>query len=292
MPDYHIKEIEKLSGIKAHTIRIWEKRYNIIEPTRTETNRRLYDDKELKRILNIAMLNKNGYKISKIAALSNAKLSEKILKLSEGNGNIETQIVSLINAMIDMDEKEFNIIFQKSKELIGFQNTLLELIYPFFKRIGILWLTGNIDPAQEHFISNAVRQKIISAIDQLPYAPKEMSKTFVLFLPDGQWHEMGLLISSYLIKRNGHHAVYLGSSLPLDSVVNLKGRFEFQSIVTTLSIGKTKDELKEELHFLAKTFPEKIIFVGGISKDAFIDMPNNLKLSFHLNEFNDYLKSS
>ena len=237
---YHIKDIEHLSGIKAHTIRIWEKRYNIIEPKRTGTNIRYYDDNDLKRILNIALLNKNGYKISKIADFSDSRLSSELLTLSNDSGNMEIQIGNLITAMIDFDKRLFEKVFSQSILHKGFQQTILKLIYPFFKRVGILWLTGNIDPAQEHFISNIIRQKIIVAIDGLPEYPREKSESFVLYLPEGQWHEMGLLMSCYLIKKNGHNFIYLGSSLPTESVITMNDSLSFNYIITTTSISRSR----------------------------------------------------
>lgn len=198
---YQIKDVEHLSGIKAHTLRIWEKRYNIVEPKRTSTNIRYYDDNDLKRILNISILQRNGYKISKIADLPNQRLNNEILNLSMESENLDIQIGNLIKSMLDFDKVSFEKTFHKSIIAIGFQETILKVIYPFFKRVGILWLTENIDPAQEHFISNIVRQKIIVAIDSLPEYTNKNAENFVLYLPDGQWHEMGLLMSSYLISR-------------------------------------------------------------------------------------------
>ncbi len=287
---YQIKDVEHLSGIKAHTLRIWEKRYNIIEPKRSSTNIRYYDDNDLKRILNISILNKNGYKISKIADLPNQRLNNEILSLSEDSENLDIQIGNLIKAMIDFDKVLFEKIFTQSIIHKGFQETLLKVIYPFFKRIGILWLTGNIDPSQEHFISNIVRQKVIVAIDGLPEYPNKKTENFVLYLPDGQWHEMGLLMSSYLIKKNGHNYIYLGSSLPFESVLKLDEVISFNNIVTTVSFSKSKEESKEEILKLASKFPDKNIFIGGIhDKVYFDDLPGNIHLTNNLEDFNQYL---
>lgn len=287
---YQIKDIEHLSGIKAHTLRIWEKRYSIVEPKRTSTNIRFYDDSDLKRILNISILNKNGYKISKIADLPNERLNSEILSLSNELNSLDIQIGNLIKAMIDFDKIFFDKIFSKSIMNLGFQETLLEVIYPFFKRIGILWLTENIDPSQEHFITNVVRQKVIVAIDGLPEYPNEKAENFVLYLPEGQWHEMGLLLSSYLIKKNGHNYVYLGSSLPFESVLKLDEVISFNNIVTTVSFSKSKEESKKEIQHLASKFPNKTIFIGGIQdKDQFNNVPQNIHFTPNLEDFNQYL---
>jgi DNA-binding transcriptional MerR regulator len=288
---YQIKDVEHLSGIKAHTLRIWEKRYNIIEPKRTDTNIRYYDDNDLKRILNISILNKNGYKISKIADFNDSRLNSEILTLSSDTENLDMQIGNLIKAMIDFDKILFEKIFSQSIMHKGFQETILKLIYPFFKRVGILWLTENIDPAQEHFISNIIRQKVIVAIDGLPEYNHNNAENFVLYLPDGQWHEMGLLMSSYLIKKNGHNYIYLGSSLPIDSVVKMKESISFNYIITTASIAISEEDMKQEFISLANKFPDKTIFVGGLQNESIQkDLPKNIFLMNNLDEFNQYLK--
>lgn len=287
---YHIKDVEHLSGIKAHTLRIWEKRYNIIEPKRTKTNIRYYDDEDLKKILNVSLLNRNGYKISKIAGLPNSRLKNEILSLSQHSGNLDAQIGYLITAMIDFDKPAFEKIFSNSIINLGFQETILKVIYPFFKRIGILWITGNIDPAQEHFISNIIRQKIIVAIDSLPEYPKNNTENFVLFLPDGQWHEMGLLLCSYLIKKNGHNDLYLGGSLPLESMMNIEKIVPFKNIVTTVSFSKSKEEVEKEIRELATKFDSKNIFIGGLQENTqFNEMPANIHYMYNLDDFNEYL---
>jgi len=287
---YHIKDIEHLSGIKAHTLRIWEKRYNIIEPKRTVTNIRYYDDNDLKRILNISILNKNGYKISKIADFTNNRLNSELLTLSSDSENLDIQIGNLIKAMIDFDKILFEKIFSQSIMHKGFQETILKLIYPFFKRVGILWLTENIDPAQEHFISNIIRQKVIVAIDGLPEYNRKNAENFVLYLPDGQWHEMGLLMSSYLIKKNGHNYIYLGSSLPIESVVKMNDTISFNYIITTASIARSEEDMKQDFLSLAAKFPNKTIFVGGIQNESLQqDLPTNINLMNNLDEFNQYL---
>ena len=165
MAYYSIKDLEKLSGIKAHTLRIWEKRYNLVEPKRTETNIRYYDDEDLKKVLNVALLNRNGLKISHIAGLKTEEINSKISDLSKGNQDSESVIDNLVISMIELDEKKFEKILSRTIMQAGFEETILYTIYPFFQKIGLLWQTGAINPAQEHFISNLVRQKLIVAID-------------------------------------------------------------------------------------------------------------------------------
>lgn len=292
MANYNIKDIEQLSGIKAHTLRIWEKRYSIIEPKRTNTNIRFYDDEDLKKILNISMLNRNGYKISKIAGLTNERLNSEVLNISDDSESFDIQIGELIKSMIDFDEFLFEKTFNKAIMQIGFQETLLKIIYPFFKKIGILWLTGNIDPAQEHFISNLVRQKVISAIDSIPDYPNRNPETFVLFLQDNQWHEMGLLLSSYLIKKNGHRSIYLGRSLPRESVQKMDDTVSFNNIVTTVNYTLSDKEIIDNILDMSYKFDDKTIFIGGLKKEIIPDpAPKNVIFLDKLEDFSLFLKS-
>ena len=291
MANYHIKDIEQLSGIKAHTLRIWEKRYGIIEPKRTKTNIRYYDDNDLKKILNISLLNKSGLKISKIANLTVEKLNNEVLNIGDKSETHEIQIGSLIKSMIDFDEFLFEKTFNKSIMQIGFEETLLKVIYPFFVRIGVLWLTDNIDPAQEHFISNLLRQKVISAIDSIPEYPNSNSENFVLFLQEDQWHEMGLLLSSYLIKKNGHRSIYLGRSLPYESVKRLNTLLSYKYMVTTVNYTLSNDEIKDSIIGFSKEFSDKKIFYGGVAEDAIPSpQPKNVTFISNLEEFNTFLK--
>jgi len=194
MAHYSIKDLEKLTGIKAHTLRIWEKRYNLLEPKRTNTNIRFYDDEDLKRILNIALLNRNGIKISRIAGLDENEICDKISDLSKNYPDTENIIDNLVMSMIDLDEKKFSKILVRSTEERGFEDTILHLIYPFFEKIGILWQTGVVNPAQEHFVSNLVRQKLIASIDKLSENEQQDAQRYIMFLPEGELHEINLKI--------------------------------------------------------------------------------------------------
>ena len=204
MANYSIKDLEKLSGIKAHTLRIWEKRYKLVEPKRTITNIRYYNDEDLKRILNIAVLNRNGLKISRIALFDNMEICNKISELSKNIYDTTSQIDNLVISMIELNEKKFENILSANIQQYGFEETVLHTIYPFFEKIGILWQTGAINPAHEHFISNLVRLKLCVAIDRIETDEKTNSKRFLVFLPEGELHEIGLLFYYFLIKKYGY----------------------------------------------------------------------------------------
>ena len=236
MGHYSINDLEKLSGVKAHTIRIWEKRYNIIEPSRTETNFRYYNDEQLKKLLNISLLNNYGYKISKIAALCESEICKEVEKVASSGKVYDAQIEQLVVSMIELNEDKFE---QHLTNLIlndGFEDAMLNVIYPFFDKVGLLWQTGNVKPAQEHFISNLIRQKIIVAIDSLPKHTIPNPKTFLLFLPEGELHEIGLLFTSYRLRKYGHKVIYLGQSLPLEDLAYVAKTRKPDFIVTYLTI--------------------------------------------------------
>lgn len=255
MAQYTIKDLETLSGIKAHTIRIWEKRYQIVSPQRTDTNIRYYDDEDLKRILNVAFLNKNGLKISKIAHASDEEIRKQIESFT--NKEIEapsSAIDSLIVAMIELDEKKFNSVFESLHGQLGFEKVIIELIYPFLERIGVLWQVGTINPAQEHFISNLIRQKIIVAIDKQKVT-EGTAKRFVLFLREGELHELGLLFFYYLLRNRGFDAVYLGQNVPFADLVRVIEIHKADYLVTSVTIDQPKNDLQKAISRLESDFP-------------------------------------
>jgi DNA-binding transcriptional MerR regulator len=266
---YSIKDLERLSGIKAHTIRIWEKRYDILNPERTDTNIRFYCDDDLKRLLNISVLIKNGGKISKIASLSNELLNQKILELNNVSSPAESgQIENLIVAMIDMDEAKFEKVLNNSIIQIGFEETMFNVVYPLLKKIGILWQIGTITPVQEHFISNLVRQKLYAAIDALPVERNEKSKTFLLTLPQWELHDLGLLVYNYLIRKKGHKTVYLGQGVPIKDVISIHELVQPDAIITSFSTPMESEDMIEYLSGLTTSFKGLPIYVGGIQLDT------------------------
>lgn len=231
MGQYSIKELEQLSGIKAHTIRIWEKRHKIIEPSRTSTNIRYYSDLDLKKIINVSLLNTYGIRISKIAHMSLDDMNKKVLEISEIENN---HIDRLVIAMVDMDEELFEKILSGLIRQFGFEKTVTEIIYPFLEKIGILWQTQNITPAHEHFISNLIRQKIIAAIDALPIPAKAATK-ILLFLPEGEMHELGLLFYHFLVRKSGYRCYYLGQNVPHEDLVSVYKVHQPEIMVTSIT---------------------------------------------------------
>jgi len=277
MAKYSIKELENLSGIKAHTLRIWEKRYNIITPHRTETNIRYYQDADLKQLLNIAILNRHGMKISEIAHLSKEQLNEKVINIAHETSSIESQIENLIIAMIDLDESKFDQVLSRFIMHEGFEKTVIKVIFPFFEKIGLLWQTGNINPAHEHFVSNLFRQKLMVAIDNLVISDKQLAKKFILFLPEGEYHELGLLFYNYLIKRNGHLVYYLGSSVPFGDIIETSKIVRPDYLFTAMVSSLQGDSSTEFMKKLSQAFPFQSIFITGrYVKDHLQAVPSNV----------------
>lgn len=217
MHSFTIKDLENLSGIKAHTIRIWEQRYQFLKPNRTDTNIRYYSCDELKKLLNIALLNKYGFKISHIDKMCDDEVNEKILSLTGLEAMQERIINDLIQAMIDLDMIKFEDTLDRYISSKGVERAITQIIFPFLEKIGVLWITSHINPAQEHLVTNIVRQKLIVGIEQVRSSLR-VDKTILLFLPEGEHHEMGLLFLHYLLKSRGVSVIYLGANIPLDDV--------------------------------------------------------------------------
>lgn len=254
MGKYSIKELETLSGIKAHTIRMWEKRHRIIAPQRTATNIRYYSDSDLKKIINVSLLNNHGLKISKIAGMTDNELNSEIVQLTSGNGGSSLFIDQMVICMVDMEEEQFEKLLSHLIIKFGFEKTVIEVIYPFLEKIGILWQTGNITPAQEHFISNLIRQKIIVAIDALPFPSKDAKKA-VLFLPEDELHEIGLLFYHYIVRQLGFKTYYLGQHLPYDDLKQVCAIHEPQIMITSIITSQKPQKLVDYLKKLIADFP-------------------------------------
>jgi len=277
LANYSIKDLEHLSGIKAHTLRIWEQRYGLIDPKRTDTNIRFYDQEDLKLVLNVSLLKDNGYKISKIAEMSLPELQAAVLKVADKANSFADQIYGLTLAMIDLDEQRFEKIISSNTLKIGFERTMLNIIYPFLSKIGIMWMTDAINPAQEHFISNLIRQKVIVAIDGQYETFDEKAKKYMLFLPEGELHELGLLFANYLIRTKGNKVIYLGQNMPFHDLSMVYKVYEPDYLLTILTSRDKSRNATEYLSALSEKFPNSSILVSGnqvIGQD--LDLPENV----------------
>ncbi len=263
MEHYSIKDLEQLSGIKAHTLRVWEQRYEIITPKRTPTKIRYYEDADLRLLLNISFLNKNNYKISKIAKMSPEEISETVRKISDSNLEYPNQVNALIIAMVNLDEERFEKIISTNTLQFGFENTMMNIVYPFLSQIGIMWQTGSINPAHEHFITSLIRQKLIVAIDGQISPQNPKAKKYALFLPEGELHELSLLFAAYVIKSRHNRVIYLGQSLPLKDLSLISDVYNPDYVLTIVTSYPSREELDQYLGELQKKCPNAKILVSG-----------------------------
>lgn len=286
MSNYSIKDLEKLSGIKAHTIRIWEKRYSIIQPARTVTNIRTYCDDDLKRLLNIAVLRKQGIKISHISNFTDAQMGEKIMHFNNHSLISDGKIEGLVVAMIEFDKARFEKLISDSIITHGFEETLINLVYPFFNQLGLLWQTGSILPAHEHFASNLIRQKIILAIDNQITSQLKQYKTFLLFLPENEFHELNLLFHHYIINTMGHKVVYIGQSLPFSNLKPLVEKTQCEFLFTSITTNVVRKDLRDYIKDLSTSFPEQKIFISGaqVNQISFA-LPSNVCILKSVEDF-------
>ncbi len=265
MKFYHIAELEQLSGVKAHTIRIWEKRYNIITPNRTDTNIRLYDDDQVRKLLNVSTLLTNGVKISKIAELSDADINGKIEELQSAvNGDFITvsYVNSLISAMLDFNEAAFEKAFAAAVTRFGMFDAMLKVFYPLLHKIGMMWATQNAMPVQEHFASSIIRRKLLSAIDGLPPSTKR-TKRFLLMLPPDEWHEIGLLFSEFIVRSKGIDTIYLGQNVPYANIAEISNRSKITHVLLFFVSRRSDEELTHLRKKMELSADVKLLVAGN-----------------------------
>lgn len=218
MVTYSVAQVEALTGIKAHTLRIWERRYDFLSPERTPTNIRYYSDVQLKKLLNFGILVRNGYRVSKLNKMSSEEVYEAVAKVLADPGSETTdEMKGLTLSMLEMNEEDFDDIFERQVLRKGFFKTITETIYPFLQYVGVLWTTNKAMIAQEHYISNLIRQKLIGAIEKLSIPPKD-APSIVFFLLEGEEHEIGLLLASFVAKEMGWNIYYLGQGVPVPNI--------------------------------------------------------------------------
>lgn len=291
MSSYTIKDLEQISGIKAHTIRIWEQRYQFLQPQRTETNIRSYSGEELKVILNVSLLNKYGFKISHIDKMSAAEMEEKILGLNQLDAEKERVVNALIKDMVSLDMLSFERQLDNYIANKGIEKTITEIIFSFLERVGVLWITNHINPAQEHLASNLIRQKIILGIEKLPKM-NPSGKLVVLFMPEGEYHEIGLLFVHFLLKYKGYNVDYLGTNVPL---VDLKYLTEYKKVdylyshITAPIKGFKMNKFMEQLSQINNTIP--IILTGIMMQEYKGPVANHIRIMQSLSETMELLSN-
>jgi DNA-binding transcriptional MerR regulator len=283
---YQINDLERLSGVKAHTIRIWEKRYELITPHRTDTNIRYYDDKQLVKLLNVATLSSIGFRISKIAAMTDDELKSQ-LSLSQqrekSDLKFEFYVNDFIAAMIEFDEVAFNKLFDTIIAEYGVEKALVSIVYPFLHKIGILWRIDQSMPVQEHFASMLIKRKLYTLISQLPTPTK--SKKFLLFLPANEWHEVGLLFAEYIIRNNGFPTINLGQNVPFIDIEYTINKTEPNYLLAFL-INNTNEEYVLKVQQLLSSKFKKVdcLIAGNSLKFKLFEGLKNIKLLYSPND--------
>ncbi|MBG7612241.1 MerR family transcriptional regulator [Polaribacter sp. BAL334] len=280
--DFTIRDLENISGIKAHTIRIWEKRYNLLQPNRTDTNIRYYSPESLTKLLNIVLLNNNNFKISKIAAMSNEEILLKSRELAFSNAINDEAINSFKLSMYQFDKILFNNTYNTLLHKKTFREIFKDVFIPFLEQIGMLWHTDTLLPAHEHFISNLIAQKILANTEKLQYNITNSNKTFVLFLPENEIHELGLLYLNYELVLRGFQTIYLGQSLPLNNLNYFLESDREITFITSLTIQPYDDKIEEYFNEIDQVMADtknKFIATGRkVQKIKHLNLNTNIQL--------------
>lgn len=263
---FTIKDLENISGIKAHTIRIWEKRYNLFQPKRTDTNIRYYSCESLLKLLNVVLLNKHNYKISKIAEMSEEQVKITARELSFKHAVGDEALNSFKVSMFQFDKILFNNTYNKLLHKKTFRQIFKDVFVPFLESIGLLWQTDTLLPAHEHFISNLIIQKIQLNTENLEYSATKEDLTYVLFLPDGEIHEIGLLYLNYELVLRGYRTIYLGQSLPLSNLSYFFDSDTEMCFVSSMTVKPYEDKIKayfNEIDEILNSTSHRFIGIGN-----------------------------
>ena len=292
---FSIKDLENLSGIKAHTIRIWEKRYNVLEPMRSDTNIRSYDIKNLQKLLNIVLLHNYGYKISKIGTLNQEQINKLANDIISEKSAKNHAISTFKMAMMNFDQSLFFNTYNQLLNEKSFREVFYTVFVPLMQELGFLWQTETITPAHEHFITYLIKQKLLINTEKVQILePIKNDKVFVLFLPLNEIHELGLMYLNYEILLNGYQTIYLGESIPTDSLVDLKNSFEKITFVSYLTVEPNQDEVHEYLADMYSKLLEntnhELLLLGSMTQ--FISsktIPNNVHIFNSIEELSNTL---
>lgn len=289
MNAFTIKDLENLSGIKAHTIRIWEQRYHFLKPRRTDTNIRYYSNDELKTILNISLLNKYGYKISHIDKMQPEEIRSRILSLGDAQAMQERIVNELVQEMVELEIEKFEKILTNYIAQKGIERTVMQILFPFLEKIGILWLTGHINPAQEHLVTNIIRQKLVVAIEGC-VTHLDRDKTVLLFLPEGEHHELGLLFMYFMLKNRGLKTLYLGANVPLKDVAYVASLKKPDLIFTHLTATTSGFNMERMLNNASVQFNGIPMVISGAPAQQYNRaLPSGISVKKSLQDVIDYL---
>ncbi|WP_426061446.1 MerR family transcriptional regulator [Hymenobacter sp. B1770] len=276
MGHFSISDLEQLSGIKAHTIRMWEQRYSLLRPVRTATNIRLYCDDDLRRLLNVATLCNRGQRISQVARLSDDEIAIAVVACCDDAHDQAAQVNALLAAMLNMDEPALSRLLEDSTRQLGFEKMMLHVAYPLLQRIGLMWLAGTMNLAQEHLLSHLLRQKLLAATDALPPINLAGASRWLLFLPEHELHELALLFMNYVLRARGQHTLYLGQNMPIKELGAVCTTYRPENLVTVLTTQPERTriaEFAEQLHQLCPA--ERVVLYGNLARQEGLALPPN-----------------
>jgi len=285
---FTIKDLENLSGIKAHTIRIWEKRHQILQPMRTETNIRYYDVASLQKLLNVQLLNEHGYKLSTIGGLDDNKIAAMVRQIVSEKSAKFHAISNFKLAMMNFDQPLFFNTYNALLAEKSFRDVFYEVFIPLMQEIGFLWQTGTISPAHEHFISYLLRQKILTNTERMQMLDHTRhEKVFILFLPKDELHDVGLLYVNYEITLHGYKCIYLGESVPMESLYDLKKLFKDIVYVSYLTVEPQVSELDVYLKRFSKAVMDETSqfwLLGKRAQNISEPLPDNIRVFSQISE--------
>ncbi|MDB5233897.1 MAG: hypothetical protein JWR44_890 [Hymenobacter sp.] len=276
MGQFSISDLEQLSGIKAHTIRVWEQRYGLLRPVRTATNIRTYCDDDLRRLLNVATLCGRGQRISQVAKLSDNEITQAVLACCDDAHDYHRQVNGLLAAMLGFEEPRLNQLLNEATHQLGFEHMMLHVAYPLLQRIGMMWMAGTVNMAQEHMLAHLLRQKLLAATDALPTVPVT-GRRWVLFLPADELHELALLFMNFLLRARGHHTLYLGQNLPNSGLAEVASSYRPDALVTVLTGQPERNRVAEFAREVQALFDPNALLVlyGPLARQEGLVLPPN-----------------
>ncbi len=289
---YSIKDIENICGIKAHTLRIWEKRYSILVAKRTETNIRYYTEEDLKLALNISILYRNGLKISKLAKLTPAELSNQVAEITEIDDSFEKNLDTLSISMLELDESKFTQILNKNIEQQGFDETMENVIYPLLEKINLMWMADSINEVHETFVLNIIRHKLIVEIDKIPSEPNNTENPkFLLYLPENESQNLSLYYMYYYIKKQNFPVFYYGNNINNRELLLGANHFKPDYIFTIINDSFSEQEMQPYIDHLLGQFDGTLIISGYQAVNQSIKTTDRCRILSSLNEVNAYIES-
>lgn len=282
--------MESLSGVKAHTLRIWEKRYNIMEPKRTETNIRYYTDEDLRHLLNVCLLYRHGHKISKIACMTEEEIRNHVDDLSQLDFNLNDKLDSLLLYILQLDSYSFNKVLDKHIKYDGMQETMENMIYPLMDKLSIAWLSGSFQDVHESFVSQIIKCKIMSEIEKIE-EKKDASPSYIIYLPKAEKQELSLMYLHYQLKYNGCQVINLGNDVSLNDVILAISSRPVDYVFTILNEEMSTVSLQEYISEICTQLGEKTFLVTGYQTLRLgSEKPDNLKILNNLSETLDLIK--